>query len=69
MIIETKTRYEVRYEDNKGFKWYIGKESGLYEYINAKTYAMNLKDVKNIKIVEVTERYKVVAEYFENYIK
>lgn len=68
MIIETKTRYEVRYEDNKGFKWCRGKESGLYEYVDAKTYAMNLKDVKNIKIVEVTESYKVVGEYNENHI-
>lgn len=43
------------------------KDNELIELF-AKTYAMNLKDVKNIKIVEVTETYKVVGEYFENYI-
>lgn len=62
MITETNTRYEVKYEDTKGYKWYIGKESGLYEYKDAKTYAesLKLKNMKNINIVEVTENYKVI---------
>jgi hypothetical protein len=53
-------RYEVRYEDSNGFKWYRGKESGVIKYEDAKLCANNLKDKKNIKIVEVTENYKVV---------
>lgn len=60
MITETSVRYEVRYEDSKGFKWYIGKESGLYEYEDAKLCAKNLKDKKNIRIVKITENYKVI---------
>lgn len=60
MITESKTRYEVRWEDEKGFKWYRGKESGLYEYEDAKLLSINLRDngMKNIKITEVTETYK-----------
>lgn len=60
MITETKVRYEVRWEDEKGRKWYRGKESGLYEYDDAKLLAINLYDnnMRNIRITEVTEIYK-----------
>lgn len=62
MITEMKTRYEVRYEDSKGIKWCRGRESSVYEYEEAKLYVeiLKKKDMKNIKIVEITESYKVI---------